>query len=58
EADAILDSDMEHIIHLYLLNRGLLITPFHNMLLTCPQTTVADIDRLVLAFDSFVCAVK
>jgi glutamate-1-semialdehyde 2,1-aminomutase len=39
EADAILDSDMEHIIHLFLLNRGLLITPFHNMLLICPQTT-------------------
>jgi glutamate-1-semialdehyde 2,1-aminomutase len=57
EADAILDSDMEHIIHLFLLNRGLLITPFHNMLLICPQTTAADVERLVAAFDDFVSAV-
>ncbi|KJV34355.1 aminotransferase [Aquitalea magnusonii] len=58
EADAILDSDMEHIIHLFLLNRGLLITPFHNMLLVCPQTTVEDVARLVTAFDEFVSAVR
>ncbi|WP_293762689.1 aspartate aminotransferase family protein [uncultured Aquitalea sp.] len=54
EADAILDSDMEHIIHLFLLNRGLLITPFHNMILVCPDTKQADVDQLVSAFDEFV----
>jgi len=34
-----------------LLNRGVMITPFHNMLLSCPATTQADVDRLLQAFD-------
>ena len=51
EAQAILDGELEQIIHLYLLNRGLLITPFHNMLLVCPATTESDIARLLAAFD-------
>ncbi|MEO5796722.1 MAG: aspartate aminotransferase family protein [Rhodoferax sp.] len=54
QADAILDAALEKNIHLYLLNRGLLITPFHNMMLVCPSTTPADVDRLVSAFASFV----
>jgi glutamate-1-semialdehyde 2,1-aminomutase len=29
---------------LYLANRGILITPFHNMALMCPATTDADVD--------------
>jgi len=51
EAQAVMDSELEQIIHLYLLNRGLLITPFHNMLLVCPQTSAEDVQRLLLAFD-------
>ncbi|HEX5344504.1 MAG TPA: aspartate aminotransferase family protein [Duganella sp.] len=51
EAQAAMDSELEQAIHLYLLNRGLLITPFHNMLLACPDTTVADVARLLSAFD-------
>lgn len=51
EAQAILDGELEQVIHLYLLNRGLLITPFHNMLLVCPATTESDIVRLLTAFD-------
>ena len=54
QADAILDPVLEHDIHLYLLNRGLIITPFHNMMLVCPETTAADVDRLVAAIDEFV----
>jgi glutamate-1-semialdehyde 2,1-aminomutase len=54
QADAILDPALEHNIHLYLLNRGLIITPFHNMMLVCPETKVADVDRLVAAIDAFV----
>ena len=56
EADRILDSELEHAIHLFLLNRGLLITPFHNMILVCPDTTAADVDRLVEGFAHFVAA--
>jgi glutamate-1-semialdehyde 2,1-aminomutase len=54
QADAILDPALERNIHLYLLNRGLVITPFHNMMLVCPDTTAADVDRLVAAVDGFV----
>jgi glutamate-1-semialdehyde 2,1-aminomutase len=51
EAQEILDGELEQIIHLYLLNRGLLITPFHNMLLVCPDTSDADIARMLSIFD-------
>ncbi|OFA02412.1 aspartate aminotransferase family protein [Duganella sp. HH101] len=54
QAQAILDSDLEQIIHLYLLNRGLLITPFHNMLLVCPDTSDIDIQRLLAVFEECV----
>jgi glutamate-1-semialdehyde 2,1-aminomutase len=51
EAQAAMDSELEQAIHLYLLNRGLLITPFHNMLLVCPETTAAEVARLLSVFD-------
>jgi len=38
------DDELDEYFHLYLLNRGILITPFHNMALMCPATTRADID--------------
>ncbi|MBV5325348.1 MAG: aminotransferase class III-fold pyridoxal phosphate-dependent enzyme, partial [Rhodospirillaceae bacterium] len=41
-------------IHLYLLNRGVLITPFHNMLLVCPDTSSADVQRLLAVFEECV----
>jgi glutamate-1-semialdehyde 2,1-aminomutase len=39
--------ELEHAIHLYLLNRGVLLTPFHNMMLCSPVTTTAHVDRLL-----------
>ena len=54
EAASGLDSALEQVIHLYLLNRGLLITPFHNMLLACPQTTPDDVARLLAAFEDCI----
>ncbi len=39
------DTELNEFLHLYMSNRGVLITPFHNMILTCPDTTVADVDR-------------
>ena len=50
-ADAILDGELERIMHLYLLNRGILITPFHNMMLVCPDSSAQDIARLLDVFD-------
>ena len=51
EARAAQNDVVESAIHLYLLNRGVLLTPFHNMMLICPATTAADVDRLVEVFD-------
>ena len=45
EAAAGQDEDLDPYIHLYMLNRGILITPFHNMALMSPATTAADVDR-------------
>ncbi|WP_028228296.1 aspartate aminotransferase family protein [Paraburkholderia ferrariae] len=58
EARAAMDDELEHLVHLYLLNRGVLITPFHNMMLVCPDTTTADIDRLLEAFDACLAELK
>ncbi len=51
QAEALFDSELENLIHLALLNRGLLITPFHNMLLCSPATTTTDVRQLLGAFD-------
>ena len=32
-------------MHLFLLNRGIFMTPFHNAAMMCPATTSADVDR-------------
>jgi glutamate-1-semialdehyde 2,1-aminomutase len=39
------DRELEDFLHVYLANRGVLITPFHLMALMCPATTDADVDR-------------
>jgi glutamate-1-semialdehyde 2,1-aminomutase len=44
ESAASADAELEDLIHLYLLNRGISLTPFHNMALMSPVTTIADID--------------
>ena len=36
---------LDRLIHLYALNRGVLLTPFHNMALMSPATTEEDVDR-------------
>jgi glutamate-1-semialdehyde 2,1-aminomutase len=36
---------LERFLHLYALNRGVLLTPFHNMALMCPATTESDVDE-------------
>jgi len=44
ESAAASDFELERFLHLHALNRGVLLTPFHNMALMCPDTTPADID--------------
>lgn len=43
---------LEHAVHLYLLNRGCLLTPFHNMMLYSPVSAADDAERLVVALDA------
>ncbi len=54
EARATQNDTIESAIHLYLLNRGVLLTPFHNMMLICPATTEADIAKLVSVFNDLL----
>ena len=46
------DADLEDYLHLYGVNRGILITPFHNMALMCPATTRAHVDAHQAMFDA------
>jgi glutamate-1-semialdehyde 2,1-aminomutase len=48
------DGELEDYIHLYLANRGIMITPFHNMALMCPTTTTADVDKHQMHFEACV----
>ena len=44
------DFELQQLLHLYALNRGILLTPFHNMALMCPDTTRADVDAHTAMF--------
>ena len=39
------NADLEEYFHLYTANRGVLITPFHNMALMCRDTKLSDVER-------------
>ncbi|MCZ7590076.1 MAG: aspartate aminotransferase family protein [Gaiella sp.] len=54
EAHAAGDFALERYMHLYALNRGILLTPFHNMALMSPATTEADVDRHTEVFGEAV----
>jgi len=51
EARAAMHGPLEHALHLFLLNRGVLIAPFHNMTLVSPQTTTTQVERLADVLD-------
>ena len=44
EAHAAVDPELDRYMHLFALNRGILMTPFHNMVLISPETTQPDVD--------------
>jgi glutamate-1-semialdehyde 2,1-aminomutase len=57
EAAAAIDADLDRYMHLAALNRGILMTPFHNMALVSPATTEADVDLHTSVFRESVEAV-
>ena len=48
------DDEIDAYMHLAMCNRGILMTPFHNMALMCPATTRADVDRHTATFREVV----
>jgi glutamate-1-semialdehyde 2,1-aminomutase len=57
EAEAAAHPQLEQALHLWLLNRGFLLTPFHNMMLTAPMLPHAAIDALCALIDEFLAEV-
>ena len=49
----VLDHERLEAFHLYLINQGVLIAPFHNMMLISPQTETQAMDRLIAAVEAF-----
>jgi glutamate-1-semialdehyde 2,1-aminomutase len=50
QAHDAMDFELERFMHLYAMNRGILLTPFHNMALMSPQTEADDVDRHTKVF--------
>src|SRR5437868_383840 len=50
EAHNAMDFELERFMHLYAMNRGILLTPFHNMALMSPQTENEDVDKHTRVF--------
>ena len=38
------DAELDDYLHLFMINRGVMMTPFHNMALMCPTTSAADVE--------------
>ena len=58
EAKAAMQPELEAAIHLSMANRGILLAPFHNMMLVSPVTGDDQIDRLVGALADCVRTLK
>ena len=54
QAAAGTDAELDRFMHLFALNRGILLTPFHNMALFAPQHTAADVDTHTAVFSAAV----
>ena len=54
ESAAAADDELDAYLHLAMCNRGILMTPFHNMALMCPETSRADVDRHTEVFREVV----
>ncbi|UDY35552.1 transaminase [Dermatobacter hominis] len=56
EAAAAVDHELDAFLHLWCLNRGILLTPFHNMALFCPAHTASDVEHHTAVFGEAVAA--
>ena len=51
EASKVIHQPIDAAVHHYLLNRGVVITPFHNMMLICPATLEKNVSTLINELD-------
>jgi glutamate-1-semialdehyde 2,1-aminomutase len=58
EASRVIHQPIDEAVHHFLLNRGVVITPFHNMMLICPATTDAHVDTLIRSLDRCIAELK
>jgi len=54
DAAAGVDAELDRLMHLWAVNRGILLTPFHNMALFSPHHTQADVDLHTEVFTAAV----
>jgi glutamate-1-semialdehyde 2,1-aminomutase len=57
DAAAAVDEELDAFMHLWALNRGILLTPFHNMALAVTGHTEADVDRHTDVFAEALAAI-
>ncbi len=55
-AAAAVDDELDAFMHLWAINRGILLTPFHNMALMSPHHTAADVEAHTEVFAAAVSA--
>lgn len=48
------NDQLDEFMHLFMLNRGILMTPFHNMALMCPTTIEADVEKHTKLFEEAI----
>ncbi len=49
---------LESLLHLFMLNRRILLTPFHSMMLYSPQTTPENMQKLLNVLDEWIVLIK
>ncbi len=54
EASQMIHQPIDQAVHHFMLNRGVVITPFHNMMLICEATTEAQIEHLIKNLEACV----
>jgi glutamate-1-semialdehyde 2,1-aminomutase len=52
------DGTLEALLHVFFMNRGVLLTPFHSMMLMCPATTAQDVDLYLAVLEEFAKALR
>ena len=57
-ASKVIHRPIHEAVHHFLLNRGVVITPFHNMMLICPATTDAHVETLISGLDRCLADLK